>query len=68
MALQVSEREKPLAVIADVDNTVVHAFSYWGYLINEGKDFFEDESWDRDPRKLDDTCPRRVGFLRALPG
>ena len=44
MALKVSEREKPLAVIADVDNTVVHAFSYWGYLINEGKDFFEDES------------------------
>ena len=65
MALQVSEREKPLAVIADVDNTVVHAFSYWGYLINEGKDFFEDESWDRwIPENLMTVVPGALAFLK----
>ena len=64
MALQVSKREKPLAVIADVDNTVVHAFSYWGYLINEGKDFFEDESWDRwIPENLMTLVPGALAFL-----
>ena len=64
MALQVSKGEKPLAVIADVDNTVVHAFSYWGYLINEGKDFFEDESWDRwIPENLMTLVPGALAFL-----
>ena len=65
IALQVSEREKPLAVIADVDNTVFHAFSYWGYLINEGKDFFEDESWDRwIPENLMTVVPGALAFLK----
>ena len=65
MALQVSDREKPLAVIADVDNTVVHAFSYWGYLINEGKDFFEDASWDRwIPENLMTLVPGALAFLK----
>lgn len=64
MALQLPEREKPLAIIADVDNTVVHAFSYWGYLINEGKDFFEDESWDRwIPENLMTLVPGALAFL-----
>lgn len=36
----------PLAVITDMDNTILHAMSYWGYLINEGKDFFDDAIWD----------------------
>ena len=65
MALQVSDREKPLSVIADVDNTVVHAFSYWGYLINEGKDFFEDASWDRwIPENLMTLVPGALAFLK----
>ena len=38
--------DRPLALIADMDNTILHAFSYWGYLINEGKDFFDDAIWD----------------------
>ena len=26
--------DKPMAVITDVDDTILHARSYWGYLIN----------------------------------
>ena len=37
---------RPLAVITDMDNTILHALSYWGHLINEGKDFFDDAIWD----------------------
>ena len=38
--------DRPLAVITDMDNTILHPLSYWGYLINEGKDFFDDAIWD----------------------
>ena len=38
--------ERPLAVITDMDNTILHAMSYWGYLINENRDFFDDAIWD----------------------
>ena len=38
--------DHPLAVITDMDNTILHALSYWGYLISEGKDFFDDAIWD----------------------
>ena len=40
------KNDKPLAVITDMDDTIMHAGSYWGYLINQGKDFFDDEIWD----------------------
>lgn len=36
----------PLAVITDVDSTILHAVSYWGYLIKENRDFFDDALWD----------------------
>jgi len=39
-------QERPLAVITDVDDTIVHASDYWGYLINAGLDFFDDPIWD----------------------
>jgi len=38
--------DKPLAVITDVDDTVLHARSYWGYLIQQNKEFFDDAVWD----------------------
>ena len=34
--------DRPLAIITDMDNTMLHVGSYWGYLINENKDFFDD--------------------------
>ena len=42
-----NKSSKPLGIITDVDNTKVHAASYWGYLINQGIDFFDDKIWDR---------------------
>ncbi len=37
----------PLAVISDVDETLLLSSNYWGYLISQGQDFFDDASWDR---------------------
>lgn len=38
--------DKPLAIITDLDDTAMHARSYWGYLINQGLEFFDDAIWD----------------------
>lgn len=38
--------DKPLAVITDMDDTILFANSYWGHLINQNKDFFDDAIWD----------------------
>jgi 5'-nucleotidase (lipoprotein e(P4) family) len=38
---------RPLAVITDVDDTLVHASDYWGHLIKVGLDFFDDPIWDQ---------------------
>lgn len=38
--------DKPLAVITDMDDTIMHARSYWGHLVKENKEFFEDAIWD----------------------
>ena len=37
----------PLAVISDVDETLLLSNNYWGYLINQGQDFFDDAIWDK---------------------
>ena len=37
----------PLAIISDVDETLLLANDYWGYLITQGQDFFDDAAWDR---------------------
>ena len=42
-----ASQSKPLAVITDMDNTLIGASSYWGYLINNGMDFFDDAIWDQ---------------------
>lgn len=38
--------DKPLAIITDVDDTVLSSVNYWGYLIENGIDFFDDAIWD----------------------
>ena len=38
--------DKPLAVVTDVDDTVLGAANYWGYLIKRDMDFFDDAIWD----------------------
>ena len=59
-----NKNSKPLGIITDVDNTIVHAASYWGYLINQGIDFFDDEIWDRwIPKNLITPVPGAKEFL-----
>ena len=54
----------PLAVIADMDDTVLHATSYWGHLINEGMDFFDDGVWDSWlPSNLVTPVPGSLDFF-----
>jgi 5'-nucleotidase (lipoprotein e(P4) family) len=38
--------DKPLAVVTDMDDTILHALNYWGHLINQNKDYFDDPVWD----------------------
>lgn len=57
--------KRPLAIITDIDNTIVHAASYWGHLINEGIDFFNDDIWDEwIPKNLITLVPGAKEFLR----
>ena len=59
-----TDSKHPLAVITDVDNTIVHASSYWSFLVNEGKDFFDDQVWDEwIPKNLITLVPGAEGFL-----
>jgi len=56
---------RPLAVVTDVDATVLLAGDYWGYLISQGQDFFDDASWDRWlPENRTVASPGSLAFLR----
>lgn len=56
--------DKRLAIITDMDNTIIQAANYWGYLINEGHDFFDDAIWDRwIPKNLVQAVPGSQEFL-----
>lgn len=39
--------DKPLAVVSDLDDTLVYPLEYWGRLIEDGEEFFDDSLWDR---------------------
>ncbi|RBL67237.1 hypothetical protein C3E98_033075, partial [Pseudomonas sp. MWU13-2625] len=36
-----------LQAAAAATDTVLSSNSYWGYMINSGKEFFDDEAWDK---------------------
>ena len=56
--------DRPLAVITDMDDTILHALSYWGHLINEGRDFFDDAIWDEWlPNNLITAVPGSLDFF-----
>jgi len=56
--------DKPLAVITDMDDTIIHAGSYWGHLINNGREFFDDGIWDRWlPENRITAVPGATDFL-----
>lgn len=42
-----SRDDRPLAVISDLDETLLLAPDYWGHLIAQDQDFFDDAIWDR---------------------
>lgn len=57
--------KKPLAVIADMDDTVLHAASYWGHLVSLNRDFFDDAIWDAwIPKNLVTAVPGSIEFFR----
>lgn len=41
-----NDSDAPLAVITDMDDTIMHARSYWGHLVEQGLEFFDDSIWD----------------------
>ena len=56
--------DRRLAVITDVDDTILHARSYWGHLINEDKEFFDDAIWDEWlPHNLVTAAPGAIDFF-----
>jgi len=44
--LQRDSTSKPLAVVSDVDETVLLANEYWSRLVGQHQDFFDDGIWD----------------------
>ena len=56
--------DKPLAIVTDMDDTIIQAANYWGYLINNNKDFFDDPIWDEwIPENLVTPAPGALEFL-----
>ena len=65
MAIERNDEKKPLAVITDMDDTIIHSASYWGHLIKQGKDFFDDKVWDDWlPENLITAVPGSLDFFR----
>ncbi|GLT19164.1 5'-nucleotidase, lipoprotein e(P4) family [Vibrio zhanjiangensis] len=44
--MEYKKGDKPLAIVTDLDDTLVLPLEYWGKLIQNNKDFFEDPLWD----------------------
>jgi len=56
--------DNPLAVITDVDDTILHARSYWGHMIEQNKEFFDDAIWDEWlPHNLVTAAPGSIEFF-----
>ncbi len=56
--------DKTLAVLMDMDDTILNTVNYWGYLINNNQAFFDDSIWDRwIPENKVVPTPGSVDFL-----
>ncbi len=57
--------DKPLAIITDVDDTILSPNDYWGYLIKRGMDYFDDPIWDKwvEANRFE-VMPGALEFLR----
>jgi 5'-nucleotidase (lipoprotein e(P4) family) len=59
------QNEKPLAVLTDLDDTLLLPLKYWGSLIESEKDFFDDALWDGWIAKYEMTpAPGALAFLK----
>ncbi|WP_460418799.1 5'-nucleotidase, lipoprotein e(P4) family [Pseudomonas sp. microsymbiont 2] len=38
---------KPAAIISDIDDTILSSNNYWGFLVSQNDEFFDDAIWDR---------------------
>ena len=57
--------DKPLAVVTDMDDTVLLPLPYWGYQVAKQRDFFDDPEWDRwIPRNQMLPAPGAREFLK----
>jgi len=64
LALSGKHSRLPLAVVTDVDDTILHAASYWGHLVEQNMDFFDDEVWDHWlPHNLQTPVPGALDFF-----
>lgn len=56
--------DKPLAVVSDLDDTVWIPYEYWGMLIKENKDFFDNDVWAQwIPQKRMVAAPGALDFF-----
>lgn len=61
--------DRPLAVITDVDDTILHAASFWGHLVGRDLDFFDDAIWDAwVPQNFVTAAPGAAAFLHHAAG
>lgn len=63
-ALANKDNDKPLAIISDIDDTVLSSDDYWKQLIASGKQSFDDELWDQ--WVADNGPTPTAGSLKAL--
>ena len=57
--------DKPLAVVTDLDDTILLPLPYWGHLINNNRDFFNDPIWDEwIPKNQMIVAPGALDFIK----
>ena len=61
------EGDKPLAIVSDLDDTLLHPLAYWGALVNRNVDFFDDPIWDEwIPTNGVIASPGALDFLKFV--
>lgn len=57
--------DRPLAIITDVDDTLLLPLPYWRMLVQQDKAFFDDALWDkRVPQNAFEAAPGALEFLQ----
>jgi 5'-nucleotidase (lipoprotein e(P4) family) len=57
--------DKPLAIVTDMDDTILNLLDYWSLLINQNKDYFDDAEWDKlIPENKITASPGSTEFLK----